>query len=192
MSDASVATALRSLARLVVVEAPAGCGKTFQGAEYAREIAGKIGDGRVLILTHTHAACDVFASRTRGSEGRVDIRTIDSLIGQIASAYHLSLGLPSDTGAWARSRADGYVELAAKVARLVRASPTITRSLAQRYPIVICDEHQDASVEQHALVMACNEVGASVRIFGDPMQRIYGRQEEKIRDGGRQSAMGKP
>ena len=85
MSDVSVAAALRSPARLVVVEAPAGCGKTFQGAEYAREIAGKIGDRRVLILTHTHAACDVFASRTRGTEGRVDIRTIDRLIGQIAA-----------------------------------------------------------------------------------------------------------
>src|SRR5258708_7774147 len=112
MSDTSVASALRSPARLVVVEAPAGCGKTFQGAEYARDVAGKIGAGRVLILTHTHAACDVFASRTRGIDGRVDIRTIDSLIGQIAAAYHLALGLPADTGAYARSRKEGYSELA--------------------------------------------------------------------------------
>lgn len=178
MSDASVAAALRSPARLVVVEAPAGCGKTTQGAEYARELAGNIGDGRVLILAHTHAACDVFASRARRAGGEVDIRTIDSLIGQITAAYHSALGLPADTGAWARSRKDGYDKLAAKAAGLLRASPMIARSLALRYPIVICDEHQDASADQHALAMACYGSGASTRIFGDPMQRIYGRKNK--------------
>jgi hypothetical protein len=178
MSDAPVAAALRSPARLVVVEAPAGCGKTFQGAGYAREAAGMIGDGRVLILAHTHAACDVFASRTRGAGARVDIRTIDSLIGQIAGIYHLALGLPADTGAWARSQKDGYDQLAAKVACLLRASRMIARSLAQRYPIIICDEHQDASADQHAIGMACYEGGASIRIFGDPMQRIYGSRKK--------------
>lgn len=178
MSDASVAAALRSPARLVVVEAPAGCGKTFQGAQYARDVAGSVGAARVLILTHTHAACDVFASRTRGGDGSVDTRTIDSLIGQIAAVYHPSLGLPADTGAWARSRKDGYNELAAKVAKLLRASPIIARSLAQRYPVVICDEHQDASAHQHEVMTALHEGGASVRIFGDPMQRIYGGRKK--------------
>lgn len=177
MSDASVAAALRSSARLVVVEAPAGCGKTFQGAQYAREIAESIGDGRVLILTHTHAALDVFAARTCGASGRVDIRTIDSLIGQIASIYHQALGLPADTGAWAQSQKDGYSQLAAKVAGLLRASPMIARSLAQRYPVVICDEHQDASAEQHVIAMACYDGGASVRVFGDPIQRIFGSKK---------------
>lgn len=174
MSDMSVATALRSPARLVVVEAPAGCGKTYQGGQYARDVAGEVGDGRVLILTHTHAACNMFASHTHGAGRRVDIRTIDSLIAQIAGAYHLSLGLPTDTGSWARNRKDGYNELASKVAGLLRASPMIARSLAQRYPIVICDEHQDASADQHMVAMACHEGGASVRIFGDPRQRIFG------------------
>ena len=84
MSDASVAAALRSSERLVVVEAPAGCGKTFQGAQYARDIAESIGGGRVLILAHTHAAVDVFASRTREAGRHVDIRTIDSLISDSA------------------------------------------------------------------------------------------------------------
>lgn len=175
MSDASVAAALRSSVPLVVVEAPAGCGKTYQGADYAREIAGRNGDGRVLILTHTHAACDVFASNTRGVGGRVDIRTIDSLIGQVAAAYHRSLGLPADTGTWARTQKDGYADLATKTARLLGASPMIVRSLTQRYPVIICDEHQDASADQHAVVMALHKSGASIRIFGDPMQRIYAK-----------------
>ena len=76
MSDATVSAALRSSARLVVIEAPAGCGKTWQGTQYAQEIAGTMGDGRVLILAHTHAATDVFASRTRGVGKRIEIRAI--------------------------------------------------------------------------------------------------------------------
>jgi Rad3-related DNA helicase len=65
VSDDSVRQALRSNAGLVVVEAPAGCGKTHQGAEYAVEVAENNRE-RVLILTHTHAACSVFGERTRG------------------------------------------------------------------------------------------------------------------------------
>lgn len=173
MSDATVATALRSAAKLVVIEAPAGCGKTFQGAQYARDACAEV-NGRVLILTHTHAACDVFASRTLGFEKKVDIRTIDSLIANIASVYYKPLGLPRDTGMWARNTPGGYQKLAAKAASLLRAAPFISTSLAQRYPIVICDEHQDANVNQHEVVMACHAAGAKIRIFGDPMQRIYG------------------
>lgn len=102
MSDASVAAALRSDARLVVIEAPAGCGKTFQAAEYAREAASAVRQGqRILILTHTHAACSVFTARTKGAGPRVQIGTIDSLIVQIATAYHHVLDLPFDVSAWA-------------------------------------------------------------------------------------------
>ena len=182
MSEDSAASALRSNARLVVIEAPAGCGKTHQGAKYAGDVAPLIGRGRVLILTHTHAACDVFASRTSSLRSRVDIRTIDSLIVQIATAYHSALQLPHDTGAWARSRKDGYSDLAAKVADLLRLSPMVGRSLAQRYPVIICDEHQDASADQEAVVLTCHDAGASVRIFGDPMQRIYGGRKKAAID----------
>lgn len=48
MSDATVHAALRSEAPLVVVEAPGGCGRTHQGADYAREVAA-IRKGRLLI-----------------------------------------------------------------------------------------------------------------------------------------------
>jgi DNA helicase-2/ATP-dependent DNA helicase PcrA len=178
MSDASVAAALRSNARLVVIESPAGCGKTYQGAEFARDAAPLMGRGRILVLAHTHAACDVFASRTPGLGGRVDIRTIDSLIVQIAAVYHSPLRLPPDVGAWARERKDGYRELAEKVAGLLRFSPMIARSLALRYPIIVCDEHQDANADQEAIVLACHDVGASVRVFGDPMQRIFGSKKK--------------
>lgn len=172
MSDASVRAALRSDESLVVIEAPAGCGKTHQGADYARDVAATA-NGRLLILTHTHAACSVFAARTHQSGARAEIRTIDSLIGQVAGAYHGGLGLPKDVAAWARRNKDGYAHLAVKVAKLVEHHPIVAAALARRYPTVICDEHQDCSGDQHALGMAMLRHGARLRVFADPMQRIY-------------------
>lgn len=180
MSDANVAEALRSDVRLVVVEAPGGCGKTYQGASYACDVAPGIGNGRLLILTHTNAACDVFASRTLGLSRRVEIRTIDGLIGEIAAAYRGPLGLPEDVGAWARREPRGYDRLAQKVARLLTDHSAIARCLAWRYPIIICDEHQDASADQHAIVMSLCHAGSRVRVFADPMQMIFhGTQAER-------------
>jgi DNA helicase-2/ATP-dependent DNA helicase PcrA len=157
---------------LVVVEAPAGCGKTHRAADYARDIAAA-GVGRLLILTHTHAACSVFADRTKAVGSRVEMRTVDSLIGQVAGAYHLGLGFPADTAAWARQNSQGYAHVALRVAALLRRHPMIAATLAQRYPVVICDEHQDCSGDQHAMSMAMLARGSRVRVFGDPMQRIY-------------------
>lgn len=173
MSDASVRAALRSDAPLVVVEAPAGCGKTHQGAEYARDIAMAGGSSRLLILTHTHAACSVFADRTKEVGSRVEIRTIDSVIAQIASAYHAGLDLPADTATWIRQRDGGYAEIALKVAALLKRYPMIAASVAQRHPFIICDEHQDSSGDQHMIVMTLLNQGARLRVFADPMQTIY-------------------
>ena len=144
MSDTSVAQLLRSDEPLVLVEAPAGCGKTFQGAAYAGDVAETLGQGRLLILTHTHAACSVFAERTKRSGGHVEIKTIDALIGQIASAYHNTLGLPANLASWGyKNNGRGFGILAEKVAALLNYQPMISRALARRYPVVICDEHQD-------------------------------------------------
>jgi len=176
MTDEQVAALLDSDAPLVVVEAPAGCGKTYQGADYAARVAACLGSGRVLILTHTHAACAAFSQVTRAAHRKVEIRTIDSLIVQIAAAYHKSLGLPADPSAWARRQGeDGYAALAARVAKLMQHHAFIAAALAERFRIVIADEHQDASADQHAIVMALRNAGAKLRIFGDPMQNIYAR-----------------
>jgi hypothetical protein len=173
VTDESVRAALRSNAPLVVVEAPAGCGKTHQGAEYAREIAQADKRNRLLILTHTHAACSMFAERTKEAGSRLEIRTIDSIIGQIAAAYHAGLGLPQDTAQWIRKQEDGHAKLAVKVAGLLKQHPMITASLARRYPVVICDEHQDSSGDQHSVAMALLGQGTRLRIFADPMQEIF-------------------
>lgn len=180
MSDEAVAKLLRSRERLVIIEAAAGCGKTFQGAAYAQEAVSGLGDGRLLILTHTHAACSVFADRTRKGGSRVEIKTIDALIAQIAAAYHKPLELPRDLTAWAwQDGGRGFEVMAEKVAGFLRQQPMVARALARRYPVIVCDEHQDSSVDQHSVVMALLSAGSAVRIFGDPMQRIYGAKSDK-------------
>lgn len=173
MSDDSVRAALRSDAPLVVVEAPAGCGKTHQGADYAKALASADRSQRMLILTHTHAACSVFAGRTQGAGSRIEIATIDSLIARIAGAYHIGLKLPADIATWVRRREDGHAELAIRVAGLLRRHPMIAAAAARRHPVMVCDEHQDSSGDQHAVVMAMANQGARVRVFADPVQRIF-------------------
>jgi DNA helicase-2/ATP-dependent DNA helicase PcrA len=49
----------------------------------------------------------------------------------------------------------------------------IAATLAKRYPVVICDEHQDCSGDQHALGIAMLNQGARLRVFADPVQRIF-------------------
>ncbi|MDP9177062.1 MAG: ATP-binding domain-containing protein [Gemmatimonadota bacterium] len=155
------------------MEAPAGCGKTYQGADYARELAISDTSTRLLIMTHTHAACSAFADHIKGVGSRVEIRTIDSIIARIASAYHVGLDLPADVAMWARQRQEGHAELALKVSALLRRYPMIASSLARRHPVVVCDEHQDSSGDQHSVIMALLSEGAKLRLFADPMQRIF-------------------
>lgn len=182
MSDASVAAALRSNAHCVVVEAPAGTGKTFQAACYARHAAAELHKGqKVLILAHTHAACGVFSLRSADLGGRLRIGTIDSLVAMIAKVYHRALDLPGDIPAWSIERGpDCYAELAKRVRLLLDRSPGVAGAVVERHPVVICDEHQDASADQHGIVEALTRAGARVRFFGDPMQAIFasGRERE--------------
>jgi DNA helicase-2/ATP-dependent DNA helicase PcrA len=158
-----------------VVEAPAGCGKTFQAANYAVEVAENISSCRVLVLTHTHAAVSVFSGRTRHLSNQIEIRTIDSLIGEVASAYHLSLDLPQDVGAWVRQEDGRFELLANKVRGLVQCNKFIAKKIAQAFPVIICDEHQDTSADQEGFIMCIFASGnVKLRIFGDPMQCIIG------------------
>jgi hypothetical protein len=188
VSDASVHEALRSKARLVVVEAPGGCGKTYQGALYTEDVGEQIIEGRLLILTHTHAAREVFHSRTNACRARVEIRTIDSLLAEIAEAYRTVLGFPEDVGMWALQN-DGFLVVAEKVSLLLQANRAIVHAVVARNPLIICDEHQDANVHQETIILLCQQAGASVRIFGDPRQRIYSKGAQALLDAQRWEAL---
>jgi len=172
MTDEEIANLLRSNVSIVVIEAPAGCGKTHQAASYAADVAASLKSGRLLVLTHTHAACSVIAERSQEHHDKIDIRTLDSLTNQIATAYRLSLELPEDVSAWARQY--GYELLATKVLSLLRSNPIIAKHLAKTFPVVICDEHQDSNEAQNEIIRLLAKQGVLLRVFGDPMQIIPG------------------
>jgi hypothetical protein len=180
MKDDEVERLLLSDERLVVVEAPAGCGKTYQAAKYADIETRRVATGRLLILTHTHAACGVFSERTKANKNKVEIKTIDSLIIQIAAAYYKVLGIPQDVSDWARSIKDGFNILASKVEQLIGKKIIISRALVARYPIIVCDEHQDTSLAQHKIILELFKAGAKLRVFGDPMQALYSDTKPKL------------
>ena len=172
--------ALRSPARLVVIEAPAGCGKTYQGASFAAEASASVAPGRLLVITHTHAACDEFASRLKVEPASAEACTLDSLITRIATAYHSALGLPSDVPRWARQQPGGFDSVARRVADLLGRTPAIAGAVAVRYPLVVCDEHQDSSEAQERVLLSILESGASLRVFGDPLQKIYVKSKSEV------------
>ena len=79
MSDDSVSAALRSDAQLVVVEAPAGCGKTHQGADYAREIALAARSDRPTALRHPSAGTIGYRRLDRGLLQSIQTAFLDRL-----------------------------------------------------------------------------------------------------------------
>lgn len=135
----------------------------------------------------SHAACDVFATRTASSRNAVEIRTLDRLISQIASAHHTPLDPPADVSVWSRTNEDGHNRVAVKLAHLLARKPMIAGALARRYPLIIYDEHQDATAAQDQIILVLHKAGVHLRVFGAPMQRIFGGRNAAAIDAPRSS-----
>ena len=75
------------------------------------------------------------------------------------------------------SQAPGRIcELALSVAALLQRYPMIVASMAQRHRVVICDEHQDSSGEQHSIVMALQLKGQGCEYSAIPCRRYSGKE----------------
>lgn len=171
---------LHSRAPIAVVEAPAGCGKTHSAVEFAKQAAVDLKKGNILLLSHTHAACSVFEIRTRDRSNRINVNTIDSFCMQLVSPYAAALNLPNPLERHVGNHPGGvrYDHLPEKAVELLTRAPSIASVVAACYPVIILDEHQDASIAQHRIMQILNEAGGSkLRIFGDPMQAIYDDDE---------------
>lgn len=174
---------LHSAAPLVVVEAAAGCGKTWTAAKFAREMSARLIHQRVLLLSHTHGACGEFHRRCVGPGLRIDVETCDSFALKVVGPYAAALGLPYPFDHLVGRAGLPFETIRAKAADLVQRSPTVARLISARYPLIILDEHQDASLTQHQLVMTLMTVGGSrLRVFGDPMQALHSGSGEDYVD----------
>lgn len=167
---------LHSHAPVVMIEAAGGCGKTTKAAKYAREASERLPSGKILLLSHTHAACGEFQRKCASLGNKIDVETCDSFFLKAIGAYARPLGLPSPIESHL-GRIDGGVAFGAlseKAAELFRRSPTVAHAVAAHYPVIVLDEHQDASIHQHEAVRLLMAIGgARLRIFGDPMQAIH-------------------
>jgi hypothetical protein len=171
-----VARTLHSEAPFVAIEAAAGCGKTWTAATFASELSPRLDRGRVLLLSHTHAACGEFQRRCAGQSLRIDVDTCDSFALKVIGPYARVLGLPHPLDAHVGRTNPGveFSMLATKAVELFRRAPTIARTIAGSYGTIILDEHQDSSVSQHQMITLLNEIGGSrIRAFGDPMQAVH-------------------
>lgn len=173
-------------APVVVIEAAAGCGKTTTAARYAREAADRLPAGRkVLLLSHTHAACGEFQRKCSGDKVRVDVETCDGFFLKALAPYAGALGLPVPLDAALDRPGSGvtFADLSRKACELLSRSPTVARAIAGCYPVIVLDEHQDASASQHQAAWLLHETGGSkLRIFGDPMQAIHPGKSETYVD----------
>jgi hypothetical protein len=162
---------------VVVVEAAAGCGKTHEAVTAAVALGETLSSGReVLLLTHTNAARSVFESRIATGRAKVRMQTIDSLALEVVQRYAPHLGLQQpvvpDAVHCGHPSFDEVKRLAAKV---LCDAPAVAEGLAWCHPVILVDEHQDSSEEQHQIAHRIASAGPTrVRYFGDRLQSIYG------------------
>jgi hypothetical protein len=161
--------------KTVVVEAAAGCGKTFEAVTAVETLGRRMESGReLLLLTHTNAARRVFEERIRVSGASATIETLDSLALQIVQRYAPHLGLAQPVVPASFGTGPSFEHIRRLAADLLIAAPAVAQGRAWRHPVILVDEHQDSSVHQHAIVEAIASSGtARVRYFGDRLQSIY-------------------
>src|SRR5437879_3445566 len=87
---------LRSQAPKVLIEAPAGFGKTYESVGAAADLARDLEEGqKVLLLAHTNAAVRTFRSRLAGLSDRFEASTLDSFAYARVAPFAKALGLPT-------------------------------------------------------------------------------------------------
>jgi UvrD-like helicase family protein len=163
-------------APLVLVEAPAGHGKTHEAVTAAGKMSGGLQRGQqVLLLSHTNVARDEVRRRF-GSSVATRVQTLDSLACDIVSVYARHLGVPTPLRPGATHLGQPAFPTIRRLAcQLLRDAPAVARGLAWRYPVVLVDEHQDSTADQHELVWLIRGAGdVRLRMFGDRLQAIFG------------------
>ncbi len=159
------------------VIAPAGCGKTEL---IARAVAA--GGGRKqLVLTHTHAGVRALLTRLKkvgAPSGSYSVETICGWALKYASAFPVLSGLGDG-----RPPGTPY-DLVVQAAVNALAKRSIRKLVQTSYAGIYVDEYQDCVIGQHQLVLALAEI-LPCRVFGDPMQGIFGFRDNPIVDWGR-------
>ncbi|SDG82409.1 UvrD-helicase domain-containing protein [Pelagibacterium luteolum] len=147
------------------VVAPAGYGKT----ETIADIVAGTSD-RCLLLTHTLAGVDALRKRLREKgvrSHRYRLETIAAWSLRYAAAYPVTSGFPR----LATPRGHQWTTVYAAAQQLL-GGYTIDRVIQASYGLILVDEYQDCTADQHAVVALLSNLVPTL-IFGDPLQSIF-------------------
>ena len=158
----------------LLIEAPAGHGKTYQAVAAARRLSEGLERGQsVLLLSHTNAAANEFSGRPGSSQ--TVVQTFDSLACGLVERYasHLGIHLPLQPEMNHLGQPT-FAEIRQMAGQLLHEAPAIARGLAYRHPIILADEFQDSTLDQHRILEELRGVGQiRLRLFADDLQAIF-------------------
>ncbi len=152
------------------IELPAGTGKTQLLAAIA--VVGAQQGQRSLILTHTNAGVDAIRKRLRSfgiDSSMVHVDTLTSWAFSLVRSYSSIAGVSvPETPDWSESAV--YVAAATRVAS-ARAIANVHRL---SFELLLVDEYQDCTLDQHSFVSALSVAVPKTIILGDRLQAIFG------------------
>ena len=178
---------VNSDARILVLGA-AGTGKTTTALWTARtylETSTEVPAPRVLFLTFSRSAVSQITGRLpgvlSGYRDRIEILTFHALAYRLLHAFGRYVGYgtaPIVVQSDARTKLLGhdgnrlrYDDLIAGAIGLLEKSEQVRQLVTARWGLVICDEAQDTSTEQCALLQLL--ASRKLVLLGDPHQMIY-------------------
>jgi DNA helicase-2/ATP-dependent DNA helicase PcrA len=147
------------------IVAPAGYGKT----ETIADIVAGTSD-RCLLLTHTLAGVDALRKRLREKgvkSHRYQLETIAAWSLRYAAAYPVTSGFPQLATPRGHQWSTVYT-----AARQLLEGHSIDRVIQASYGLILVDEYQDCSTDQHAIMALLSRLVHTL-IFGDPLQSIF-------------------
>lgn len=171
----------------VLVLGGAGCGKTTTALWAARAELERATSpsARVAFLTFSRTAVDQISSRSRAGltalGDRIEVSTFHSVAFRLVRGFGRFAGFGSETPELqspAQLKLHGpregllsYDDLMPLALRVLR-SERIRTLLAERWPLIICDEFQDTSAEQWELLDQLRQ-RSRLLLLADPNQMIY-------------------
>lgn len=159
-----------------VVVAPAGCGKTHAIAE---ALGSHKFSNPILVLTHTNAGVAALRQRLTISgvpRSAYKLATIDGWAMRLVSMFpERSQYTDSPT-----PKSPNYLDIRKKAWQLLR-SEHVTGIIRASYAMLIVDEYQDCSHNQHGIVFFAAKTLPTV-VLGDPLQSIFGFGDDPLAD----------
>ena len=152
--------------RNAAIIAPAGHGKTEMIAELVKKL-----DGKKLVLTHTNAGVSALSRRFEKhkiAKNNYALYTISAFCMKWCQAYPKTAKVNPEINPGNKNFYPEQYKGAANIFSHQWARDVLCRT----YQLVIVDEYQDCSIEQHNIFLAINK-SLKVYVLGDPLQSIF-------------------